>query len=85
MADIPAKITGGVDTHNHAHVAATIDSAGCLLGAASFAADTAGYQQLLGWLESQETVARVGVEGAGAYGAGLGPLSGGPLASGQSR
>lgn len=71
MADIPAEITGGVDTHKHAHVAVAVDSAGSLLGAASFAADRSGYQRLLEWLESWGTVASVGVEGTGSYGAGL--------------
>ncbi len=47
------------------------NSAGRLLGAASFAADRSGYQQLLEWLESWGKVARVGVEGAGSCGAGL--------------
>lgn len=65
MEGFPVEVTGRVDTHKHAHVAAAIDSAGRLLGAASFAADAAGYQQLLVWLESWGTVACVGVEGTG--------------------
>ena len=71
MADFPAEITGGVDTHKHAHMAAAVDSAGRLLATAAFAADASGYQQMLGWLESQGTVACVGVEGTGSYGARL--------------
>jgi hypothetical protein len=43
-------ITGGVDTHAGAHVAAALDSVGGLLGVAEFPATPAGYAQLLGWL-----------------------------------
>ena len=46
-------------------------SPGRLLGTAEFAADSRGYDQLAGWLESWGAVGRVGVEGTGSYGAGL--------------
>ena len=36
-----------------------------------FPADPGGYEQLLGWMQSFGTVACVGVEGTGSYGAGL--------------
>jgi len=45
-------------------------SAGCW-GVESFAASPAGYRKLYGWLNSFGPLARVGVEGTGAYGAGL--------------
>ena len=64
-------VIGGVDTHKDLHVAAVLDSAGRLLGTASFAANPAGYQQLLEWMGSFGAVERVGVEGTGSYGAGL--------------
>jgi transposase len=64
-------ITGGVDTHLDVHVAAVLDDIGGLLGVEEFAADTAGYRQLLDWLGSFGPVALVGVEGTGSYGAGL--------------
>jgi transposase len=64
-------ITGGVDTHADAHVAAALDSTGGLLGVREFPATAAGYAGLLGWLAGFGTVARVGVEGTGSYGAGL--------------
>jgi len=64
-------ITGGVDTHLDVHVAAAVDANGGLLGVESFATTLAGYAQLHGWLTSFGPVARVGVEGTGAYGAGL--------------
>ena len=64
-------VFGGVDTHKQTHAAAAVDSAGRLLDTAVFPADPAGYEQLLGWLESLGAVTRVGVEGTGSYGAGL--------------
>jgi transposase len=65
-------ITGGVDTHADAHVAAALDPVGGLLGVAEFPATPAGYARLLGgWLGGFGTVCLVGVEGTGSYGAGL--------------
>jgi len=64
-------ITGGVDTHLDTHVAAAIDSNGGTLGVASFPTTTAGFAELHAWLASLGTLDRVGVEGTGAYGAGL--------------
>ncbi|WP_433321224.1 IS110 family transposase [Micromonospora chersina] len=57
--------------HRDTHTAAAVDSAGRVLGSAQFEATTAGYAALLGWLRSFGTLVLVGVEGAGAYGAGL--------------
>lgn len=64
-------ITGGVDTHLDVHVVAALNDIGGLLGVEEFAADPAGYRQLLGWLRSFGPVELVGVEGTGSYGAGL--------------
>jgi len=64
-------ITGGVDTHLDVHVAAAVDANGGVLGVESFATTPAGYGALCSWLEGFGTVVRVGVEGTGAYGAGL--------------
>jgi len=64
-------ITGGVDTHLDVHVAAAVDANGGVLGVESFATTPAGYVELHGWLAGFGTVERVGVEGTGAYGAGL--------------
>ena len=64
-------ITGGVDTHADTHVAAALDPIGGLLGVREFPATAAGYAALLGWLRGFGTVALVGVEGTGSYGAGL--------------
>src|SRR3954447_5763921 len=65
------SITGGVDTHLDAHVAAALDANGGLLGVESFPATTAGFTELHDWLRAFGPIARVGVEGTGAYGAGL--------------
>jgi hypothetical protein len=59
-------ITGGVDTHLDVHVAAALDPVGGLLGIRSFAVGLAGYEELLGWLESFGEVGRVGVESTAA-------------------
>ena len=64
-------ITGGVDTHADAHVAAALDPLGGLLGVREFPATAAGYDGLLSWLAGFGTVALVGIEGTGSYGAGL--------------
>src|SRR6266478_2773622 len=64
-------VTGGVDTHADVHVAAAVDGNGGVLGVQSFATTPAGFAQLHGWLAGFGTVDRVGVEGTGAYGAGL--------------
>lgn len=71
VADVDHAVTGGVDTHLDVHVAAALDPIGGLFGVESFAATAAGYQALLTWLASFGPIARVGVEGTGAYGAGL--------------
>jgi transposase len=64
-------ITGGVDTHADVHVAAALDPIGGLLGVKEFPATAAGYGRLMSWLGGFGTVALVGVEGTGSYGAGL--------------
>jgi transposase len=64
-------ITGGVDTHADTHVAAALDPIGGLLGVQEFPATTGGYARLLGWMGEFGSVALVGIEGTGSYGAGL--------------
>ena len=64
-------VTGGVDTHADMHVAAALDPIGGLLGVEEFPVTSAGYARLLGWLGGFGTVALVGIEGTGSYGAGL--------------
>jgi transposase len=71
IVEITRPVTGGVDTHLDVHVAAAVDAGGGVLGVESFARTSAGFVQLHDWLTTFGTVARVGVEGTGAYGAGL--------------
>jgi transposase len=71
MHDYQLDVTGGVDTHGDQHVAAVIDAVGRILGTEAFPADPSGYRQLLRWMRSFGRVSQAGVEGTGAYGAGL--------------
>jgi transposase len=70
--DIAAvEVFGGVDTHQDTHTAAMIDPVGRVLGTQQFPAATAGYTALLTWMRGHGRLLRVGIEGTGAYGAGL--------------
>jgi transposase len=71
IVDTPRPIAGGVDTHLDRHVAAALDANGGVLGVESFATTTAGFVALHSWLCAFGSPAQVGVEGTGAYGAGL--------------
>lgn len=71
IVEAARPITGGVDTHLDTHVAAAVDGNGGLLGVESFPATAAGFAELHDWLSKFGTLERVGVEGTGAYGAGL--------------
>jgi len=71
MTDLTRSVTGGVDTHKDFHVAVALDDVGRLLGTEQFPATMQGYRALLGWLREMGTVAAVGVEGTGSFGAGL--------------
>lgn len=71
MANEPRNVFGGVDTHRDVHVAAVVDEQGRILGTAPFEVSSSGYDQLLAWMRSFGELAKVGVEGTGAYGAGL--------------
>jgi len=64
-------VVGGVDTHLDVHVAAVVDAAGGLLGVKSFPTTSAGYRALSSWMSEFGVLERVGIEGTGAYGAGL--------------
>jgi transposase len=65
------EVVGGVDTHQDTHTAAVIDQVGRVLGTQQFPATAAGYDALLAWMHRHGRLSRVGVEGTGAYGAGL--------------
>ena len=70
-ADPETRITLGVDTHAEQHVAAALDQHGQLLGTRAIPTTPAGYAALLSWASEYGSIERVGIEGAGNYGAGL--------------
>jgi transposase len=74
QAETIIEVAGGVDTHSDTHTAAVIDSVGRVLGSQQFPADPGGYAMLLAWMRTFGRLTRVGVEGTGAYGAGLARL-----------
>ena len=71
MAKNDRIVVGGVDTHKDVHVAAVGDEIGRILGTSAFPTTARGLAELHAWMRSFGDVARVGVEGTGAYGAGL--------------
>jgi transposase len=71
QAEPVVEVAGGVDTHLDTHTAAVVDTAGRQLGHHTFPADAGGYVALLAWMRSFGTLLMVGIEGTGAYGAGL--------------
>ena len=71
IVELDCAVTGGVDTHLDAHVAAALNEIGGVLGVESFATTPAGYRDLRLWMEAFGPIASVGVEGTGSYGAGL--------------
>ena len=72
IVEVGRTIVGGVDTHLDVHVAAALDPIGGVLGVESFVATPRGYAAMLEWMSAFGTLSKVGVEGTGAYGAGLG-------------
>lgn len=72
MTTQQGPVTGGVDTHGQTHHAAVIDQVGRHLADREFPTTPAGYRALVRWLRGYGgPLERVGVEGTGAYGAGL--------------
>jgi transposase len=71
MTSTRRVVTVGVDTHSDVHHAAVIDEVGRPLADAGFPTTPEGYRQLLAWAAGHGEIAAFGVEGTGAYGAGL--------------
>lgn len=71
MTSTGRVVTVGVDTHSDVHHAAVVDEVGRPLADAGFPTTSAGYGQLLAWAGEHGQIAAFGVEGTGAYGAGL--------------
>jgi transposase len=64
-------VTLGIDTHKHTHVAVALDQLGRRLGELEIPTTTAGFAELYAWASALGTIDTVGIEGTGAYGAGL--------------
>lgn len=64
-------IAVGVDTHKHQHLAVAVDALGHLLAEITITTTLSGYRDLLAWIAGLEGEVRVGIEGAGSFGAGL--------------
>ena len=71
MTSTRRVVTVGVDTHSDVHHAAVIDEVGRPVADAGFPTTPDGYRQLLAWAGEHGEIAAFGVEGTGAYGAGL--------------
>lgn len=71
IVDSERSIVGGVDTHRDVNVAAVVDMNGGLLGVESFPTTGDGHRSLSAWMAGFGSIERVGVEGTGAYGAGI--------------
>jgi transposase len=71
IVDSARLVVGGVDTHRDVNVAAVVDMNGGVLGVESFPTTAAGHRLLSSWMVGFGTIDRVGIEGTGAYGAGL--------------
>ena len=63
IVEVTRPVTGGVDTHLDAHVAAVLDGTGGVLGVESFPTTPAGFIELHDWMIRFGDIERVGVEG----------------------
>ena len=71
IVDSARHVVGGVDTHRDVNVAAVVDMNGGVLGVESFPTTADGHRCLSSWMTAFGTIERVGIEGTGAYGAGV--------------
>jgi transposase len=71
MPDAEVFVTLGIDTHKHTHLAVALDQLGRWLGQLEIPTTTAGFAELYAWACELGTIDTVGIEGTGAYGAGL--------------
>jgi transposase len=68
---VAGNLVAGIDTHKHTHHVAVLDHLGRSIADRKFATTSAGYAQLVEFLQPHQPIARVGVEGTGSYGAGV--------------
>ncbi|MCO7218364.1 IS110 family transposase [Klenkia sp. PcliD-1-E] len=71
MTSTRRVVTVGVDPHSDTHHAAVFDEVGRPIADAGFPTTPEGYRHLREWAAEHGEVAAFGVEGTGAYGAGL--------------
>jgi transposase len=71
MPDAEVFVTLGIDTHKHTHLVVALDQLGRWLGQLEIPTTTAGFAELYAWACEFGTIDTVGIEGTGAYGAGL--------------
>lgn len=71
MTQSAAGVVVGVDTHADTHVAAALDSLGRVVDRIEIPTTASGYRQLLSWARQLDATVVFGIEGTGAYGAGL--------------
>jgi transposase len=69
LASETTKVIAGIDTHSDTHHVAVINEHGKPLADKEFLAVGSGYRKILGFITGYGTVAAVGVEGTGSYGA----------------
>lgn len=71
IADVPASVTVGIDTHRDSHVAFALCERGRRLDQLEFPATTAGHRELQQWLDQFGVIDQIGIEGTGSWGAGV--------------
>jgi transposase len=71
IADDECRVTVGIDTHGEVHVAAVLDERGRLLGTKSFSTISTGHRRLERWASGFGIIDSLGIEGTGAWGAGV--------------
>lgn len=71
MTDTTSEVILGVDTHSDTHTAVVIDDLGRALGTLQVPTTSAGHRRLVAWARQLGDLRRAGIEGTGAYGAGL--------------
>lgn len=71
MADEEVRVTVGIDTHGEVHMAAVLDERGRLMAIEGFPTTTGGHRRLEQWACGFGVVEAIGIEGTGAWGAGV--------------
>jgi len=72
IQETDVRLTIGIDTHAEVHVAVALDQMGRRLTTCSIPTTTTGHTALMSWANELGTIERIGMEGTGSYGAGLG-------------